>query len=595
MIEAENTSTPEQQQDDKFHEIMEAIVNLFREESTKNQVFSILGDSEKTIDNMIKASASHVIINYFEVDYPGENKEDKAASLFTELKTLFGDTITDEITIQEKVMHYRTEIFELLVNTPRIKKKVKQRQILSEFEDDLIEILRTFPEFYFFDFLQSLMDIKKVVQFKEIPVEENIIVDEKDARSKDMFSFNAFRKSIIELLNIGKLRDLELLYQPIRKLSETVFDQNIEVLPISNRGIECFHDANELRNVILEVFRDSNDARESLDGIESKIRGKIFDELKKHAEISPNDVLYFLQYLLSASFTDMVNLLEANGIEDLTLFTDALTTDISKLEYRLSEKGIDEDAIDELLKYEGNMTSYVRISLDDFKKIQKGKGMSSEILQELTIQRIIENYMSDIETPALEFVAKDLHLTPSELIDLLMLEVNIKGIIKDMGLRSMNHMIMLFKMQLFNDNITKEVFLTVLMELTRHIARIIEFFVLLNETKKGLITNANKMRGIGISKPWEQVTTQDIFITKIMTLQDDVAYILDKNSPNEVNAFIHGKLCQLTYDDALKEIQEGESPIYFGITERSIVLEELDLISEVSALDLMFRFLEKHL
>ncbi len=574
----------------KVHAITAALVDLFRSQASKDKILAIIGGDAATIDNLIKGAAAFLIINHFRLEYPGENDEEKHKLLYDEFKSLISNTIDDETTIQSKIMAYYNNFYELTLNTPAIKIKERKRAMTDDIEGDLIEIMRTVPEYYFFDYLEGIIGfntLEKALR-RKAPKER---AQEKDKhRGEKSFSFGEFRKSIIQFLKVNKLSDLELLYQPIQKISNMVYEENLDCLPISKRGIKAFHEANKLKDKVLNVFKTSNDARESLEEIEKRIHAVIYEGLQQQASRSSNEVLYFLQNLLGMKADQIIDVLKRNGIDDLTMFSDALTIDYGKIEYRFNEKGIEQRQIEGLLKYEGNMTAFVQLSMDDYKRGEHARGGSRESLDDITLEHIVQDHMGDVRNPALAFIAGDLHLNENELVDLLLLEVSIKSIVKDLGINSMTSLIMLLKMQEFINSLTKEVFLAILAKITKHIARIIEFFLLIGEVKREMKASLAKMKVSGGMNPGVLVRYQDGLVDEIKKLQDSVSFILNKDDPYHVNAFVHSKLCELRFDDALKEIKDMNSPMYFGVVDHPIILDDLDIISEVSALDLFFRF-----
>jgi hypothetical protein len=565
--------------------LIKALVDLFRDDEKKDIIFTIIGkEDDKTLDNLIKAAAAYLIIFDYELEYPGENQIEKADYLYQELKSLFGDTIGDSIKIQEKSAAFYTGLFELLLKTPAIKVKEKRKALLSDLEGDLIEILRTFPEYYFFDFLESFTEISALSRKIAKPAGKAAIEG-----AKEMFSFNLFRRTIIEFLRIRKLKDLELLYQPIKKLAQTAHDQNLNAIPISRRGMNAFYNANQFKNTILAIFKDAIAEGQSLEQISQKIHAQIQEQLRMAAVLSSNDLIYYLQNLLGVGFTKVVDLLKSYGIQDLTLVGTALTTDYTKLEYEFNEKGIEKTDIDKVLTYDGNITGFIQLSLDDYKRSRKNEGVPESEYEGVTIQSIIQDHLSNIGNPALGFLAFDLNLSEQELVDLLLLEVNIKEVIRSENLKNMNHLVMVLKLQKFIDSITEEIFISMLAKLTRQVGRIVEFFLSLGNVKKSMFATIVDTMKSGQVKPRHQLRIEDGHAAVIMQLQDNVAYLLNKKDPYDVNAFIHGKLCELTYDDALKDLKEGNSPLYFGIVDHPIVLDELEIVSPISALDLYFR------
>jgi hypothetical protein len=574
----------------KMHELIGQLVASFRDETKKEELLAIVSSDEQTLENLVKAAASNLLIADYKLDYPGESDAEKETGLYQELKSLFGDTIEDEIKIQEKVMGFNNAFFDMLLKTPRIKMPEKQRALFNDFEGDLVEILRTVPEYYFFDFIENLMDIKKVLSVSEKPRAKD---GDQPGSETEILSFSAFRNALIGFLRVHKLKDLELLYQPIRKMTEIVYHQAVEVLPISKRGLDAFLAANSMKNEVLRIFKESREANESLDEIEKKIQGVIYDQLKSAAEKSSNDIMYFLENLLGIGFDKVVEMLGNAGIKDLILFASALTMDYTMLEYRFNEKGVEQADIDRLLLYEGNMAEMVKLSLDDCKRGQKECGVPQEVLEATTVDSAVTDYMSGVENPALDFIAQDLHLDNKELVDLLLLEVSMKEICKDLGIKSMDQLVMLLRMKVFIGTVSREVFLSMLGRLTKQIARIIEFFTMLDDVKAGLAGTVAYAALASRRPPWEVIKEQGSAIERIMSLQDNVAYILNTNDPVDVNAFIHGKLSSMTFKDALQDMRKGNSPIYCGVVDHPIVLDELDVVSQISALDLYLRWQEK--
>nr|MDO8088736.1 hypothetical protein [Candidatus Sigynarchaeum springense] len=576
----------------EIHALTGTLVNLFRDQTKKADIIAITGKDKKTLDNLIKAAAAYLIINQYHLEYSGNTPAEKAANLYAELKTLFGDTIGESIKIQEKAMAFTIAVFDLLLKTPTIKRAEKRKLLLSELEGDLIEIMRTVPEYYFFDFLEGLMDVSAISKGAK---GRSILPESvgKDEGIKEIFSFSRFRKAINSYLHIRKIRDLELAYRPIMKLAATAYEQTIETMPLSKRGMEAFHKANEFRNEVIKIFKEANDAGETLDEISKRTHEKIYDRLKAAAGQSPNDVIYYLENMLGLKFEKIVDLLKSYGILDITLVGTALTTDYTKLEYRFNEKGIEKEDIERLIKYEGAMTTCVQISLEDYKRTQRFKGYSKQKWNAITIQSMIQDHLSDVENEALDFIAKDLNLTKQELVDMLLLEVSVKDIIKDLGIKNMTTLLMIIKLQKFIKNINEEIFVSMLARLTKQVARIMEFFLLFAVIRKDMLDSLAARKNGPRTAPRELLKFQDGFIGLIMQLQDSVAYLLNKDNPYDVNAFIHGKLCGRTYGDALKDIKEGDSPLYFGVVKHPIVLDDLDLVSSISALDLFLRCVEK--
>nr|MDO8116104.1 hypothetical protein [Candidatus Sigynarchaeota archaeon] len=578
----------------KVHAITAALVDLFRSQASKDKIMAIIGSDDATIDNLIKGAAAFLIVNHFGLEYPGENDDEKHKHLYGEFKSLIGNTIDDETIIQRRIMDYYNNFYELTLNTPAIKVKERKRILIDEFEGDLIEIMRTVPEYYFFDYLEGIIGLNTLEKAIQKKATKGKAQEREKHRGERPFSFGEFRKTIIQFLKVNKLSDLELLYQPIQKISSLVYEENLDNLPVSKRGINAFHEANTLKDAVLNVFKESNEARESLDEIEKRIHAVIYEGLQKQASRSSNEVLYFLQNLLSMKADSIIDILKKNGVDDLTLFSDALTIDYGKIEYRFNEKGIEQRQIEDLLKYEGNMTAFVQLSLDDYKRAQRARGFTLEQVNDITLEHILQDHMGDIDNPALAFIASDLHLSQNELVDLLLMEVSIKTIIKDLGIKSMTSLIMLLKMQEFIKSLTREVFLAILAKITRHIARIIEFFLLIGEVKREMKSSLAKMKVSGGMKPGTLVLYQDGLVDEIRKLQDSVSFILNKDDPYHVNAFVHSKLCELRFEDALKEIKEMGSPMYFGVVDHPIILDDLNIVSEISALDLFFRFQLKY-
>ncbi|MHA1683459.1 MAG: hypothetical protein ACTSUE_21145 [Promethearchaeota archaeon] len=565
----------------RIQDITRKLISSFRHGGNKEKIVGITGGDEKSLDNLVKAAAARILVEDYQISYPGDSDESKERSIYRELKTLFGDTITDGLRVKDNVMNFYNNLFDLLLKTPSIKYKEKEAWIIDQFEDDLIEIFRLFPEFYFFDFLEDLVKIRDLVESKA-----------GGDLSEELFSFNIFRRKIIDFLQVNKLKDLELLYFPIKKLTERIYEQSINRMPTSKRGMDAFSRANELKNSIIGIFKESNEAKESLEQIEEKVKVRIDEGLREEAESSPNQVIYFLQFLLDMDFSELIKLLRVNGIDDILLFSSALTIDYNLIEYKLDEKGIDLPKIKSLQQFDGNLVGFVNVSLNDFKRELRMRDVDEDEIAKYTVQSIIKNHLSEIESAPLEFIAADLAMDQDDLVDMLLLEVTVKELLKSLNIRSMDQLLMVLKMQEFIQNVTNEIFLSILGDLTKQIARIIEFFLLLGKIKADMIRNIDEFREKIDMKAWNFVQAQDKLIVQLMQLQENVAYILNKDDPVEVNAFILGKLCNKTFDDALKDLKEGNSMIYFDAVEHAIDLSNLDAVARISALDLLFRFQE---
>ncbi|MFX0098604.1 MAG: hypothetical protein ACFFCS_03415 [Candidatus Hodarchaeota archaeon] len=582
MTETENTEDNYFALRDKIHAITNSLVEAFSDDEKKEKLLAILKEDDSTIDNLIKAAAAYTIINEYKLEYPGGYAE-----LYQEMKSLFGNTVTDELKIQGMVMLFHERMFELLTNTPKIKVNAKKQTILLDIEGDLLEIMRLFPEFYFFDFLDSLIDVKHIKVEKKKKKTDDYEIFKK---FQEIFSFNKFRNTLIEFLNVKALADLELEYMPVKNLVDTVYGQNIERIPNSPRGIKAFSRASELKNKIMEIFAESNKEGESLDVIEEKVKEVITEGLEKEANSSPNSLMYYLQNLLGITFAELVDILKESNVHHIPLFSQAIFKDHEEIEEKLNAAEISNETLEKLAKYEGHLVDYVNLSLDDYKRERISKGETLESLQDLTIRSMIQDELSDVENPAFRMIADDLNIPTQELAELLLVEVKAKDVLATVDVKSLNHLAMIRMMTSFVNKITNEVFLTLLMELTRHVARIMEFFLMLGNIKKEMEESVKVLQDTENVKPWKFVQTQEKFTQQIMNLQKNVAFILDKNEPYEVNAFILGKLCNLRFEDAMRELKEGNSPLYFGVLDHEIILDDLGIVSRTSALDILLRF-----
>ncbi|MHA1698184.1 MAG: hypothetical protein ACTSWN_05025, partial [Promethearchaeota archaeon] len=425
--------TGHEQSEPGTKDITRALIDAFSDDKVKEEILEMLHDDEHTLDNLLKGAASWCLINTYKISYSGATRAEKAFRLFTELKSLFGDTVTDEIKIQERVTKFHDSLFELLLKTPKIKKDKKKSLIISDLEGDLLEILRTLPEYYFFDFLESLIDINKLkADSNEYDGDD---LDADGSGIEEMFEFNRFRQTIIRYLRIESLKDIELMFLPLKKILDTIFDQNMEMMPISRRGIEAFAFASNLKTEIIDQFKKGNEARESLDRIEGEITEIILERLKEKSDVSPQDFLYYLQKLLNVPFSGLVQLLKSYEIDDIPLFIKAISLDLNKIEYNLAEKGIAFEDLNRLKVYDGDLTGLAQMALEDYKSELKTKGAPGEDLLDLTIDKVIENELADLDNPAMDFIIQVLNIDRSEFVDLILLEIRAKEAINPLNIK----------------------------------------------------------------------------------------------------------------------------------------------------------------
>ncbi|MHA1847926.1 MAG: hypothetical protein ACTSXU_09795 [Promethearchaeota archaeon] len=576
------------------YEITEKLIDTFRNENIKKIILNTIEQDDKTMDNIIKAAAAHVLLQSYKLDYPGDSIQEQLKMLYQEMNTLFDYTISDELEIKEFLLKFHSNLFKLIVETPKVKYKKKKESIIDTLEDDFIEIMRTYPEYYLFDFLKQLIRLKQLTEKDENSLEKNEAPPSKDRNLDDeLSSVNKFKRVILAFLKVKKLEDLNVQYLPIKKLCSIIFKQVSSSLPISERGIKAYNRANKLKNEILMIFKESNKTGENLDVIEERINEKINTILIEEAKNSPNELIYFLEWLLDKEFKDILELLHATGINSIEMFARALLTDYNLIEYKFNEQGIEIDDLNKLLEYDGQISRFIKLSLEDYKNELRGKGLDDSRVSEVTIESIIKDHLSGIETEVLSFISNDLGLEKDSIIDLVFLEVKIKELLKEFSIRTIDELLMILNTKKIISNITKEIFLSVFIDITRHVNRIIEFFIIINYSKKRLLSNIESFNDARLVKPWEVVNEQEPLILELMKIQESVAYILNKQDPYNINAFILSKICNITFKDALKRLKEDKSPIYFNVVEHPIILDNLKIVSRIAATDLLFRFQEQ--
>ncbi|MHA1697772.1 MAG: hypothetical protein ACTSWN_02915, partial [Promethearchaeota archaeon] len=167
-----------------------------------------------------------------------------------------------------------------------------------------------------------------------------------------------------------------------------------------------------------------------------------------------------------------------------------------------------------------------------------------------------------------------------------------KEAINPLNIKDLPSLFTLLKIHEFIKFIIKDIYFSIFQELTRHIVRIMGFFIQISKLKQSLAKEIKELQESKTLKPWEFIQYQERFVRKIMQIQDNVGYILDKKDPYEVNGFILGKFCEMDYEEAINSLKNDKSPIYFDVVERPIALENTDVVSKMSALDLLFRFQE---
>jgi len=532
----------------RFFQTVDLIISHFKREADKIKIFELTNQDINFKDLLIATATIHIYhnlglkvqntidSNQFTFDSTRKLELSEKGILIEEVGTLLKNSFSLEINLLNKIIDLENGFLSFLIEVRKsdlqeLQKEKMIKEIESQIEQELQEIILSYPPFYFYDLIGDLIgltnEIKKEIleessAFKEISVdiEKKLEIEEKEDKFIELATLDRMINKIRMDFEFKSYKELQIEAMPVRMIKRKVADFNFECFPVSIPGLKAFKEANNLKKDLIKRIEEALNEKINYDQFEKKLLLFLKSELIVKLKENPNDFIYYLQCLNECSFDETIYMLNKYGVFNILY--------LSNLDNELSE-----EVKRNLIRYNINKLDIVAIN---DQKNNPGYTKKKQVIDKVFLSELkLKNY--------------------SQILFILDFEDIINEIVKD-------------------------IFFYILSKILRQLSRIIELYSKVSNDRSLYLLAMKKIVGTTDSEEWVRIKLEELIIERIKRRQEELVVVLNaSNQPFLVNGFILARLIEISLKEGISQLKNNDSEIYEDIT--SLKLKP-DLISPIS-------------
>ncbi|MFX1280619.1 MAG: hypothetical protein ACFFA3_14680 [Promethearchaeota archaeon] len=532
----------------RFFQTVDLIISHFKREADKIKIFE-LAKKDSTFKNLLIATATvHIYHNLglkvqhkidsnkFTFDSTKKLELSEKEILMDELDTLLKNSFSLEINLLNKRIELENRFISFLIeirNTDlqEAEKEKMIKDIENQIEQELQEIVRNYPSFYFYDLIGDLIGLTNETKmnileessaFKDLSVdlEKKLQVEEKEDKFIELATLDRLINKIRSDYEFKSYKELQVEAMPVRMIKRKVVDFNFESFPISIPGLRAFKEGNNIKKDLIEKIENALSEKINYEQFESKLLNYLKSELIKKLRENPNDFIYYLQSLNESGFDEIIFLLNKYGVYNILYLLDLDDT-------------VAEDVKRNMIRY--NIKKLDILALTDQKNNQ---GISKK----------------------------------KQVID--------KVFLTDLNLKNYSHILFILDFEDIINKIVKDIFFYILSKILRQLSRVIELYSKVSNDRSLLLLALKKIDSTTESEEWVKIKLEELIIKRLNKRQEELVIVLNAaNQPFLVNGFILARLIEISLKEGIYLLKEDNSMVYADIA--SLKLKP-DLISPIS-------------
>ena len=532
----------------RFFQTVDLIISHFKREADKIKIFELTSKDTNFKDLLIATATIHIYhnlglkvqntidSNQFTFDSTRNLELSEKGILIEEVGTLLKNSFSLEINLLNKIIDLENRFLSFLIEVRKsdlqeLQKEKMIKEIESQIEQELQEVILSYPSFYFYDLIGDLIgltnEIKKEIleessAFKEISVdiERKLEMEEKEDKFIELATLDRMINKIRMDFEFKSYKELQIEAMPVRMIKRKVTDYNFECFPVSIPGLKAFKEANNLKKDLIKRIEEALNEKINYDQFENKLLLFLKSELIAKLKENPNDFIYYLQCLNECNFDEIIYMLNKYGVFNILY--------LSNLDNELSE-----EVKKNMIRYNINKPDIMAIN---DQKNNPGYTKKKQVIDKVFLSELkIKNY--------------------SQLLFILDFEDIINEIVKD-------------------------IFFYILSKILRQLSRIIELYSKVSNDRSLYLLALKKIVGTTDSEEWVRIKLEELIIERIKRRQEELVVVLNaSNQPFLVNGFILARLIEISLKEGISQLKNNDSEIYEDIT--SLKLKH-DLISPIS-------------
>jgi len=532
----------------RFFQTVDLIISHFKREADRKKIFELTSQDANFKDLLIATATIHIYHNLglkvqniidsnkFTFDSTRKLELSEKGILIEEVGTLLKNSFSLEISLLNKRIDLENKFLSFLIEVRKLdlqelQKEKMIKEIESQIEQELQEIILNYPSFYFYDLIGDLIGLtnetkKEILDessaFKEISVdiEKKLELEEKEDKFIELATIDRMINKIRMDFEFKSYKELQIEAMPVRMIKRKVSDFNFECFPISIPGLKAFKEANNIKKDLIKRIEEALNEKINYDQFEKNLLLFLKSELIAKLKENPNDFIYYLQCLNESNFDEIIYLLNRYGVFNI-LYLSNLDTELS------------EEVKRNMIRYNINKLDIVAIN------DQKNN---------------------------LGYTKK------KQVID--------KVFLSELKLKSYSHILFILDFEDIINKIVKDIFFYILSKILRQLSRIIELYSKVSNDRSLYLLALKKIVGTTDSEEWVKIKLEELIIERLKRRQEELVVVLNaSNQPFLVNGFILARLIEISLKEGISQLKNNNSEIYEGIT--SLKLKP-DLISPIS-------------
>ncbi|GAF77882.1 unnamed protein product, partial [marine sediment metagenome] len=424
--------------------------------------------------------------NKFTFDSTRKLELSEKGILIEEVGTLLKNSFSLEISLLNKRIDLENKFLSFLIEVRKLdlqelQKEKMIKEIESQIEQELQEIILNYPSFYFYDLIGDLIGLtnetkKEILDessaFKEISVdiEKKLELEEKEDKFIELATIDRMINKIRMDFEFKSYKELQIEAMPVRMIKRKVSDFNFECFPISIPGLKAFKEANNIKKDLIKRIEEALNEKINYDQFEKNLLLFLKSELIAKLKENPNDFIYYLQCLNESNFDEIIYLLNRYGVFNI-LYLSNLDTELS------------EEVKRNMIRYNINKLDIVAIN------DQKNN---------------------------LGYTKK------KQVID--------KVFLSELKLKSYSHILFILDFEDIINKIVKDIFFYILSKILRQLSRIIELYSKVSNDRSLYLLALKKIVGTTDSEEWVKIKLEELIIERLKRRQEELVIVLNASN-----------------------------------------------------------------
>ncbi len=604
----------------RFFQTIDLLISHFKREADKEKIFE-LTTKNTTLEGILIATAAVHLYHNLGIRVKDTLKKDvtsvestrklefaEKSLLLEELNSLLKDSFNLETELLFKKIDIENKFLELLLKErePDLQNLQKEELIKSidmYLEEELLEMVRSYPLFCFYDLISDLLgltnDIKSMIldesaSMKEISIEieEKLKRKEKEDKYIELSTLNRLQQKIQEEYEFHSHKELQTQAMPVRMLKRKIFTYHLEKYPISIHGLKAHITGNELRKELISRIKEVLFTNINYDEFEQAMLKFLIENFTEKLKATPNDFIYFLQALSERDFSDIIFTLNKFGIYNISQMmnmNEDLSRQVNQNMIRYNINKFDIMNLNDPKKNQIYLVKKVIYELD-LPALKKSLNINDTIT-DLDFEKLLNQDNTDHQT-LWNLIQKKIQLEKNEIREAFRKKKIIDNIfLEKLKLKNYSQILLLLNFSDILENISKEIFYLILSKILRQLSRIIELYVKITNDKALYLLGLKKISGLTETEDWVKIKLEELLINRVFERQKELIIVLNAdNKPFLVNGFILSRLIDIPLKASMAELQNVPSPLYEGIKPITLQAEFISPSSYCMAYDLIKRF-----